>query len=175
MNNRIWNAGKPVTFLLDTQWNEYIMHATPSPEASKAGMLAGNPTYPKGWTIVKKTLTESLSLRPAPNNSTAPVKAGGMMPFGDFACGYAMVQDSAGNAFHRYFTATTDAPPDLRLFLFGIPPTLFKPIGFTLLAVVVALLGIYVVHKVTPIPFISTIITCTSCSTVPPRPVKKHE
>jgi len=120
----VWSAGKPLATITDPEGNAYLMHATTTREAADAGVAAGDSALPEGWVRGTVTFDEDFVLTPAPSGSeegTGEVDIGAREEFGDFACGYTLIQDSEGNAYHRYITTTGDSniKKDLLLILNG--------------------------------------------------------
>lgn len=117
----MWNAGKTVTFLIDPEGTKYILHASPDKLTADAGLV--NPhvtaTYPDGWYLKTEILNEDLHLLPDRYNTPSKIypkstaQPGMRAKFESISCGYAIVQDSAGNSFHR-LTNEKGAPRDLK-------------------------------------------------------------
>jgi len=119
----VWAAGKPVATIVDPEGNGYLMHATTTREAAQAGVAAGNAALPEGWVRGTVTFDTKFVLTPSPEDSSAgEVKGGARKEFGDYACGFTLIQDAEGNAYHRYITTTGDVniKGELSLILDGL-------------------------------------------------------
>merc|ERR1711860_159678 len=94
-------------------------------ENAETGVPAGDAKIPEGWTRETQTLDSEFTLTPDPPESgSEPPNSEKQAEFGSFACGFALVQDSQGNAYHRIVTTTGNSNilPQLHLIMGGLTP-----------------------------------------------------
>ena len=125
----LWRKGRVVTILTSPLGDEYILHATTEAENAKRGRISGKAVYPHNWVVSTRILEEDLQITPEPDDSSSfPFSIGGRSPFGEYPCGYALIQDSVGNAYHR-IKNVSGAPEGINQLLFGLtPPEIFGAI-----------------------------------------------
>ena len=104
----VWKNGTKVATIVDPDGNLYFMSSTKDSENAQNGMPVGNVTLPVGWVRSSLILNETMDLLPDPSNSTEGNKptVEENLAFGDYSCGYALIQDAAGNIYHRVKTTT---------------------------------------------------------------------
>lgn len=107
----VWDKGTKVSIITDPDGNKYIMHSSSSAQAAADGIAHNSPELPDGWVRQDNhTLEDDIVYTPfTEDSSTATPVAGAREPFGSLPCGSALIQDSQGNAYHRYNRTTGNA------------------------------------------------------------------
>lgn len=120
----VWDANMSVNILTDPDENQYIMTATMTEDNAASGVPVGAAKLPPGWTRETMMLAEDLELVPTPEESSMGQFREQQHPFGEYPCGYAVLQDFAGNLYLRFVTTNGNRNilPQLKLILNGYTP-----------------------------------------------------